>query len=145
MQTIPQGLRWAYLVSFVVALVFGVAGVFAPRLVGDLAGHPVRDIDVNMGLGSAALAFAAGSYYGLRATRWEQVSLVTFVLVVFDLVGGVGGFLTYIMPGLVGVENPPAVQLLVAVILLALGLVFAAYYVAINGFRSPLATSAAQE
>lgn len=42
---IPRGLRTLYLVHFVFVLIFGLAGTVAAKFVGDVAGHPVRDVN----------------------------------------------------------------------------------------------------
>ncbi len=136
--TIPQGLRITYLIYFVIALIFGLAGTFAAKFVGDLAGHPVRDADVNGLLGVASLTFALGAWYAYGAARWEQVSLVTAMLAFFTLVGGIGGLIAYFVPSLIGIDRLPPVQLLVSVILLLLGLAFTYFYTSIQGWRAPV-------
>jgi hypothetical protein len=134
---IPQGLRTVYLVHFVFALIFGLAGTLVPKLVGDVAGHPVHDVDVNMLLGVASLAFAVGSWFAYRAAHWEQISILTSVECVFNLLGGIGGVIVFFIPSLVGYQLPP-VQLLVSVILLLLGVAFVYFYTNIQGWRQPI-------
>src|SRR5438309_11477400 len=97
---VPQGLRTTLLLDFIYALVFGLAGTLAPRLVGDIAGHPVRDVDVNMLMGVASLTFAVGYWYAYRATRWEQISILIAMNIFFGLVSGIGGLLAYFVPAL---------------------------------------------
>jgi len=138
MNGIPQGLRTTYLIHFVWELIFGLAGALAPRLVGDIAGHPVRDVDVNMLLGVAALTFALGSWFAYRATVWDQISILTAIECFFNLAGGIGGILIFFMPALVGERNLPPVQLLVSVVLLLFGIAFTYYYTSLNSFRSPI-------
>ncbi len=136
--TIPQGLRTTYLVHFVWELIFGLAGTLAAKFVGDIAGHPVRDVDVNMLLGVVALTFALGSWYAARAARWEQISLFTAMLIFANLVGGIGGVIAYFVPSLLGVESLPPVQLLVSVVLVLFGSAFTYFYLQVNGAKQPL-------
>jgi hypothetical protein len=138
MTEIPKGLRTTYLINFIFALVFGLAGTFAAKLVGSIAGHAVRDADVNALLGVAALTLAIGSGFALRATRWEQISVLTLMQCYFCLAGGLGGLVAYFAPGLLGMDPLPPVQLLVAIILLALGLAFSYFYFMVKRARSPL-------
>src|SRR5437870_4353871 len=98
--TIPSWLRGTYLISFVLNGVFGLSGLFAARMVGNLAGHPVKEGDLNVLLGSVAFAFAIGSWFARRATRWEQISLATLVIALFTLVAGVAGVLIFLVPTL---------------------------------------------
>jgi hypothetical protein len=139
MQTdISRGLRNTYLAQFVFTLIFGLAGTFAAGFVGDLAGHPVHDGDVNMGLGITTLALALGSSFAYRATRWDQISIFTAVCAFNGLVGGVLNVIIHFAPGLVNETSLPPVQLLVAVIVLALGIAFTYFYFATNKALSPL-------
>jgi preprotein translocase subunit SecY len=138
--TIPQSLRITYLIYFVIALIFGLAGTFAAKFVGDLAEHPVRDADVNGLLGVASLTFALGAWYAYRAARWEEVSLVTAMLAFFTGVGGIGGLIAYFFPSLIGIDRLPPVQLLVSIILLLLGIAFTYFYTSIQGWHAPLGT-----
>lgn len=140
MTEIPKGLRTTYLINFIFASVFGLAGTFAAKLVGNIAGHPVHDADVNVLMGLAALTLAIGSWFALRATRWEQISVLTLMQCYFGLAGGIGGLLAYFAPGLFGLDPLPPVQLLVAIIFLALGLAFSYFYFIVKHARSPLST-----
>lgn len=135
--TIPQGLRTTYLGHFVFALIFGLAGTLAARMVGDIAGHPVRDVDVNMLMGVASLTFALGSWFAYRAARWEQISIVTAMEMFFNLVGGIGGILAYFVPSIFGLDSLPPVQLLVAVVMLLFGAAFGYFYLQVNGAKQP--------
>ena len=139
MSEIPRGLRITYLIYFIYALVFGLAGTFAAKLVGDIAGHPVHDVDVNALMGVASLTFALGAWFALRATRWEQISVLTAMLCFFCAVAGVGGLLAYFVPGLFGISALPPVQLLVSTVFLLLGIAFNYFYFVVKGARAPLA------
>jgi hypothetical protein len=136
--TIPKGLRNTYLAQFIFTLVFGIAGTFAASFVGNLAGHPVHDGDVNMGLGVTTLALALGSWFAFKATRWEQISLFTAVCAFNGLVGGVLNLFAYFVPGFVNMSSLPPVQLLVAVIVLLLGISFTYYYFNTNKALNPI-------
>jgi hypothetical protein len=130
---IPQGLRVAYLANFIFALIFGLAGTFAAKLVGDLANHPVRDVDVNAMLGVASLAFALGSWLAYKATTWEQIGILTAMLAFSNLFGGITGAIAFFFPSIFGLLEPyPPVQLLVAVILIAFGSAFAYFYFSVR-------------
>jgi len=136
--TIPKGLRNTFLAQFVFTLIFGIAGTFAAGFVGDLAGHPVHDGDVNMGLGVTTLALALGSWFAYRATRWDQISLFTAVCAFNGLVGGLLNLFAHFVPGFVNETSLPPVHLLVAVIVLILGISFTYYYFSINKVLNPL-------
>jgi hypothetical protein len=136
---IPQGLRTVYLVYFVVTLIFGLAGTFAAKLVGDIANHPVNDLDVNYGLGAITLGLALGAWFAYRAANWEQIAILTFIVAVGNLLGGLGSLLIYFVPGMFGITQLPPVSLITAVIYSLLGLGFAYFYLQVNGARAPLA------
>lgn len=136
--TIPQGLRTTYLIHFVWELIFGIAGTLAAKFVGDIAGHPVTDVDVNMLLGVAALTFAIGSWFAYRAARWEQIAILTAMTIFFNLVGGIGGVIVYFVPSLIGVTSLPPVQLLVSVVLILFGVAFGYFYLQVNGAKQPM-------
>ena len=135
--SIPNGLRTVFLINFIFAVIFGLSGTFAARLVGNIAGHPVRDVDVNMLMGLAALAFAIGSWFAYRATSWEQISIVTAMEGFFNLVGGIGGLVAYFVPSILGVDSLPPVQLVVAIVLTVLGIAFAYFYLQANRALQP--------
>lgn len=134
---IPNGLRTTYLVYFVFALIFGLAGTLAAKLVGDIAGHPVRDVDVNMLMGVASLALAIGAWFAYRAKRWEQISIFTAMLIFFTVVGGVGGLIAFFVPSVLGVDALPPVQLVVSIVLVIFGAAFTYFYLQINGAKQP--------
>lgn len=134
---IPNGLRTTYLIHFIWALIFGLAGTLAAKLVGQIAGHPVTDVDVNMLMGVAALTFALASWFAYRAKSWEQISILTAAECFFNLVGGIGGIIAFFAPSLLGIPALPPVQLLVSVILLLLGIAFGYYYNKVNGIQVP--------
>ncbi len=135
---IPNGLRTIYLIHFIWEAIFGLAGTLAAKWVGQIAGHPVTDVDVNMLLGVAALTFALASWFAYRASRWEQISILTAAECFFNLIGGLGGLLFFFAPSLFGSGPLPPVQLLVSVVLLLFGIAFTYFYNAVNGLRSPL-------
>lgn len=135
---IPSGLRTTYLIHFIWETIFGLAGTLAAKLVGQIAGHPVTDVDVNMLLGVAALTFAIASWFAYRAARWEQISILTAVECFFNLVGGLGGIVAYFVPAVFGILPLPPVQLLVSVVLLLFGIAFAYYYNSVSGLRLPV-------
>src|SRR4029079_8306636 len=132
-----QGLRTTYLVHFVWELIFGLAGTLAAKLVGDIAGHAVRDVDVNMLLGVSALTFALGSWFAYRASHWDQISILTAMEIFFNLVGGIGGIIVYFVPSILGVESLPPVQLVVSIVLLLFGAAFSYFYLQVNGAKQP--------
>lgn len=135
---IPNGLRTTYLIHFIWEAIFGLAGTLAAKLVGQIAGHPVTDVDVNMLLGVAALTFALASWFAYRAKSWEQIGILTAAECFFNLVGGLGGIVAYFAPALFGISALPPVQLLVSVVLLLFGISFAYFYNQVNGLRSPI-------
>lgn len=135
---IPSGLRTTYLVHFIWEAIFGLAGTLAAKSVGQIAGHPVTDVDVNMLLGVAALTFALASWFAFRARNWEQISILTAAESFFNVVGGVGGIVAYFSTSILGISALPPVQLLVSIVLLLFGISFTYYYNKVNGFKSPV-------
>lgn len=135
---IPNGLRTTYLIHFIWEAIFGIAGTLAAKLVGQIAGHPVTDVDVNMLLGVAALTFALASWFAYRAKSWEQISILTAAESFFNVVGGIGGIIAFFAPSLFGISALPPVQLLVSVVLLLFGAAFTFFYNRVNGFNSPV-------
>jgi len=135
---IPNGLGTTYLIHFIWELIFGLAGTLAAKLVGDIAGYPVTDPVLSSLLGLAALTFALASWFAYRASRWEQISILTAAECFFNLVGGVFGIIVFFIPSIIGVQSIPPVQLLVSVVLLLFGISFTYFYNQVNGFKSPL-------
>lgn len=135
---IPNGLRTTYLIHFIWEAIFGIAGTVAAKVVGQIAGHPVTDVDVNMLLGVAALTFALASWFAYRAKSWEQISILTAAESFFNVVGGLGGIVAFFAPSLLGVSALPPVQLLVSVVLLLFGVAFTFFYNKVNGWKSPV-------
>lgn len=135
---IPRGLRIAFLIHAIFTLIFGIAGTFAAKLVGDIANHPVRDVDVNAMLGVVSLALAIGSFMAYRASGWEQINIMTVMITFSNLFGGVTGLIAYFFPSMFGLTEPyPPVQLIVSAALTAFGATFAYFYL------SPKAATAA--
>ncbi len=126
---IPQGLRIAFLSYSIFTLIFGLAGTFAAKLVGDVAGHQVRDADVNSMLGVVSLALAIGSWLAYRASSWEQIRILTIMVTFNNLFGGIGGMIAFFFPSIFGLAEPfPPVQLIVSIALSLFGVAFAYYY-----------------
>ncbi len=126
---IPRGLRIAFMIHAIFTLVFGLAGTFAAKLVGDIANHPVRDVDVNAMLGVVSLALALGSYLAYRASTWDQVNILTIMITFSNLFGGLTGIIAYFFPSIFGLTEPyPPVQLIVSIALAAFGFTFAYFY-----------------
>jgi hypothetical protein len=134
---IPQGLRTTYLIAGIIQLILGLAGTFAAKLVGDIAGHQVHDFDVNFGLGVTTLGLAIAAFFAYRATRWHQITLLTFVNAFVGFVGGIGSLILYFAPGIVGAPPFPPVTLVVALLNTVLGGAFAYFYLQVNGGLAP--------
>lgn len=128
-RAIPHGLRIAFLAYFVFTLIFGIAGTFAAKFVGDLANHPVRDVDVNAMLGVVSLTLAIGSLLAYRASTMEQINILTIMVIFNNLFGGITGIFAYFFPSILGLSEPYLpVQLIVAVALTAFGVAFTYFY-----------------
>lgn len=128
---IPQGLRIVFLANFVFTFIFGIAGTFLAKFVGDIANHQVRDVDVNVMLGVASLGFSIASWLAYKATTWEQINIVALMSTFVNLFGGIGGLIGFFVPSVFGITEPyPPVQLIVSLALTALGIAFAYFYFA---------------
>lgn len=73
---IKPGLKYTFLVHFIVALVFGLLYLLIPETYGDLVGWPVQDAAIYRLLGAALLGYGASSILAYRETAWEKVIIV---------------------------------------------------------------------
>ena len=80
-QSIPDGLRWAYLLHAIGGGVFGLAWLFIPKLYESWVKWGTLDPTITRLYGGAILSIAFSSWLGYRAEAWSHVQL----LVRFDI------------------------------------------------------------
>ncbi len=84
---ISSGLKTLFLIHFIMGLIFGLVNLLDPAGFYKLLGVPVTDPAPYRLLGGALLGFAAGSWFGYRATNWEQVRIIVLTELVWPPVG----------------------------------------------------------
>jgi hypothetical protein len=80
---IKPGLKYTFLVHFIVGLIFGLAYLLIPETFGDLFGWPALDPAVSRLLGAALLGYATSSILAYRETAWEKVIIVVRMEIVW--------------------------------------------------------------
>jgi len=90
MKEIPKGLKTAFLIHAVVALIFGLALFIAPGRFARLINWSPMDPVISRVLGAALLALAVSSWLSYRATTWEKVEIKVQLEIVFTVLGVVG-------------------------------------------------------
>jgi hypothetical protein len=91
-----KGLKITFLIHAIVALVFGIVLYLQPGLWATLVNWTPFDFNMTRIYGAALLALAVGSWFGYRATRWEEVRILVLMeisLTVLSTVGGLWGLL----------------------------------------------------
>jgi hypothetical protein len=83
MKQVRPGLRYTFLVHFVVGLAFGLVLLFIPGPFGKLTNWPVLDPVIYRVLGAAFLGYATSSILAYRETDWEKVILVVRMEIVW--------------------------------------------------------------
>jgi len=90
MKEIPKGLKTAFLIHAVVALIFGLALFITPGRFARLINWSPMDPVISRVLGAALLALAVSSWLSYRATTWEKVEIKVQLEIVFTVLGVVG-------------------------------------------------------
>lgn len=80
-QSIPNGLRWVYLLHAIGGGIFGLTWFFTPTLWGTLVNWGTVDPTITRLYGGAIVSIAFSSWLGYRANAWSQLQ----ILVVFDI------------------------------------------------------------
>ncbi len=87
---ISSGLKILFLVHFIIGVISGLINLLIPEVFLGLMNWPVNDPAVYAFLrvaGAAVLGFSIGSWFGYKATTWEQVRIVVITELVWPLLG----------------------------------------------------------
>jgi hypothetical protein len=91
-----RGLKITFLIHAIVALVFGLVLYVKPGLWANMVNWVPYDANMTRVYGAALLALAVSSWFGYRATRWDEVRILVLMeiaLTVLSTVGGLWGLL----------------------------------------------------
>ncbi len=91
-----KGLKITFLIHAIVSLVFGIVLYLRPGSWAILVNWTPFDGDMTRIYGAALLALAVSSWFGYRATRWEEVRILVLMeipLTVLSTIGGLWGLL----------------------------------------------------
>lgn len=91
-----RGLKITFLIHAIVALIFGIGCYLKPGIWVTLANWTPFDPHMTRTYGAALLALAVSSWFGYRATHWEEVRILVqmeIALTVLSTVGGLWGLL----------------------------------------------------
>jgi len=80
---VRSGLKWTFLLHFIVALFFGLILLFVPEWWGNLTNWPVGDVAMYRLVGAAMLGYGTSSILAYRETNWEKVILVVRMEIVW--------------------------------------------------------------
>jgi hypothetical protein len=119
---IKPGLKYTFLVHFIVALIFGLIYLFIPKIYGDLVGWPVEDTVIYRVLGAALLGYGTSSILAYRETAWEKVIIVVRTEIVWLALGVLAMLWGLLFAG------APAIGWLNTVLLAAFLVAFSVFY-----------------
>ena len=91
-----RGLKITFLIHAIVALIFGIGFFVIPGIWATMTNWKPFDAHMTRAYGAALLALAVSSWFGYRATRWEEVRILVqmeIALTVLSTVGGLWGLL----------------------------------------------------
>jgi len=94
-----QGLKITFLIHAVVALVFGIAMYLIPGTWATLVNWVPFDSAMTRIYGAALLALAVSSWFGYRATRWEEVRIVMQMQIALPVLSALGGLYEALFAG----------------------------------------------
>lgn len=80
---IVSGLRTTFLVHFILGLIFGLIMLIIPETFLRLFNWEVQEPTVYRWVGAAVLAFTASSWFGYKASTWDQVRIVVLAELVW--------------------------------------------------------------
>lgn len=86
-----KGLKITFLIHAIVALVFGIVLYLQPGLWATLVKWTPHDDHMTRIYGAALLALAVSSWFGYRATRWEEVRILVLMEIALTALSTVGG------------------------------------------------------
>ena len=85
---ILKGLKWTFLVNFIVLVVFGVLLVFIMEEYLRWFGIPfVTPAGYGLLFGAALLGYACTSFMAWQQTEWEKVKIVVLMLIAWHMLG----------------------------------------------------------
>ena len=103
-QQITSGLKIAFLIHFIIAGLFGLQHLLAPRLWTDLAGIEITETVTWRVIGAALIGFAVSSWLAYREEIWERVRIVVIMEIVWSSLGALVILWGIIFEGLAPLE-----------------------------------------
>ena len=119
---VKPGLKYTFLVHFVVALIFGLGFLLIPGTFGQLFNWPVLDPPTYRLLGAAFLGYATSSILAYRETAWEKVIIVVRMEIIW------AGLATLVLLWGLIFSGLPAIGWLFAAIFAAFTAAFSIFY-----------------
>ena len=86
-----KGLKITFLIHAIVALVFGIVLYLQPGLWARLVNWTPHDDHMTRIYGAVLLALAVSSWFGYRATRWDEVRILVLMEIALTALSTVGG------------------------------------------------------
>ena len=87
--TIPNVLKYTFLLHFIACMVFGVIFFLSPEFYVDMTSWPFLDPAAGRVMGSAFLGFGVAALFGYRAASWEEVKILSIGDIVLSLCGAI--------------------------------------------------------
>lgn len=87
-KSISSGLRTTFLVHAIIAILFGLAYLLVPEMVGGILQMDMSDPTYRL-LGAAVLAIGAMSWLGYKASVWGEVKITVQFEIVWTVLGAV--------------------------------------------------------
>lgn len=100
MEEIPTIVKYGFLVSLIVHLVFGAWFFFLPELWNSVTGWP-SELASGRIAGAAILAIGIATLFAFKATQWKEVEIFVLFMIFWCILGSVGAiwaFFTMTLP-----------------------------------------------
>lgn len=121
-RSLPQGLRWTFLVHAALATVFGIVFFVVPDFWGDTVGWRTVDPTLTRLYGGGLIGVAVASWLGYQADRWDPVRLLVQFEIAFPAITLVAGLYEVVVAG------APAFTWVIVVITVIFTVAFTYYY-----------------
>lgn len=94
MEEIPGIVKYAFLISLITHIVYGIWFFFAPELWNSVTGWP-SELASGRTLGGVVLAVGIASIFAYRAKTWAEVEIFVLFMMLWAIFGSIGMIWAY--------------------------------------------------
>lgn len=91
---LSKSAKYVFLMHFIAVIIFGVWFFIAPETWSTLTGWP-DEASAGRILGAALIGMAILGLLGYRASTWEEVEIIVYMLLIYNILGLVGMLWNY--------------------------------------------------